>query len=88
MQSQVEKNQAPKSVDRVDTASEREKPHIHFDDGSALNQDGTWKEKGRELTNKEKEWIEKNGWELPKTPSKKDDKKTQVKDEIPNNQKK
>jgi RHS repeat-associated protein len=66
LQKQVEKNQAPKSVDRIDRGrGPYEQDHIHFKDDHALNRDGTWKEGGRSLSNREKEWILKNGWELP-----------------------
>jgi RHS repeat-associated protein len=66
MQKQVEKGQAPKSVDRVDKGrGPFEKDHIEFKSGDALNQDGTWKHGGRELTNTESDWVQKNGWNLP-----------------------
>ncbi len=64
--SQVQKGQAPKSVDRVDSPRfPNEKPHVEFKDGNALNNDGTWKHGGRELTNAEKDWITQNGCNLP-----------------------
>ena len=67
MQKQVERGQAPKSVDRVDHArSPYEKDQAHFRDGNALNKDGTWKHRGRPLTNSGKAWLVKNGWTLPK----------------------
>jgi RHS repeat-associated protein len=67
MQKQVEKGQAPKSVDRVDSPRfPNEKPHVEFKDGNALNNDGTWKHGGRDLTNIEKDWLQQNGWQLPK----------------------
>jgi RHS repeat-associated protein len=67
MNQQVQRGQAPNSVDRVDSPRfPHEKPHIEFKDGNALNNDGTWKHGGRELTNGEKEWITNNGWSLPK----------------------
>jgi RHS repeat-associated protein len=67
MQKQVEAGQAPNSVDRVDSPRfPYEKPHIEFNDGNALNNDGTWKHGGRELTNTEKDWVTNNGWALPK----------------------
>lgn len=66
MNHQVKKGQAPKSVEAVNEARiPHEKHHIHFKDNHALNHDGTWKHRGRALTNKEKEWILKNGWTLP-----------------------
>jgi hypothetical protein len=66
MNQQVQRGQAPKSVDRVDTPRfPNEKPHVEFKDGNALNNDGTWKHGGRELTNAEEDWITQNGWNLP-----------------------
>ena len=66
LQRQVEKGQAPKSVDRVDKGrGPFEKDHIEFKSGDALNQDGTWKHGGRELTGEEAEWVQKNGWNPP-----------------------
>lgn len=45
------------------------KPHIHFgEDEAALNNHGTWHDKGKPLpiiTNKIAEWILNNGWKLP-----------------------
>ena len=58
---------APKSVDRVDKGrGPFEKDHIEFKSGDALNQDGTWKHGGRELTGAESDWVQQNGWNLPK----------------------
>ena len=69
MNQQVKRGQAPKSVDRVDTANTNvkgEQDHIHFKDGNALNKDGSWKEgSGRPLTNAERKWITDNNWTLP-----------------------
>jgi filamentous hemagglutinin len=73
IQKDVEKGNAPKSVERVDkgNADMGEQDHIHFRDGDnnvALNKDGTWKHKPNDsfkLSNKDKEWIKKNGWTLP-----------------------
>ena len=66
MQKQVEKGQAPKEVDRVDGAhTEGQQPHVHFKDGTALNQDGTVHDahKGTpNLTNGTRKWLEENGW--------------------------
>jgi hypothetical protein len=70
MQKEVERGQAPKTIERVDKGVDRpglkEKPHIHLEDGSALNNDGTWKHGGRPLTEAEKRWILQSGWKLPK----------------------
>lgn len=66
LQKQVEKGNAPTSVDRVDKGrGPHEKDHVHFKDDHALNHDGTWKHRGRKVTNKEKEWLEDNGWMAP-----------------------
>ena len=43
-----------------------EKPHIHFDGGSAVNIDGTFKHVGKPLTNAQKRFLESIVWELPK----------------------
>ena len=38
----IEKGKAPKSINRYDIGKgKHEKPHVHFKDGNALNQDGT-----------------------------------------------
>jgi RHS repeat-associated protein len=67
LQKQVERGKAPKTVDRVDPGiGPNEQDHVHFTDGSALNEDGTWKHGGRPLTNAETEWIQQNGWNTPK----------------------
>ena len=72
MQKQVERNQAPKGVDRVDRANSNineNKDHIHFSDGTALNFDGTPSHSGNgipKITKPIKKWIVQNGWMLPK----------------------
>jgi RHS repeat-associated protein len=66
LQRQVEKGQAPDSVDRVDKGTgPHEKEHVHFKDDHALNYDGTWKHGGRRVSNREKAWLEGNGWRAP-----------------------
>jgi hypothetical protein len=66
LQRQVEKGQAPDSVDRVDKGlGPHEKDHVHFKDDHALNHDGSWKHGGRNIRNKEKKWLQDNGWKLP-----------------------
>jgi hypothetical protein len=65
---EILKGQAPKSIRRIDfqNLAPGEIPHIHFEDGSALNIDGSDKEKKPvRLNNKEKEWLKKHGWEIP-----------------------
>lgn len=69
MQKEVEKGQAPKSVDRVDKGrGPHEQDHTHFTDGHALNKDGTWKHGGRDLSKQEGKWLNKHGWSHPKKP--------------------
>lgn len=67
MQKEVERGQAPGSIDRVDKGrGPFEKDHIHFKSGEALNYDGTWKHGSKTLSNREKNWIhDKHGWGLP-----------------------
>jgi hypothetical protein len=63
MQLEVERNQAPKDVDRVDGAhTTNQKPHVHFKDGTALNFDGTSHHGIPRLTNAIREWLLKHGW--------------------------
>jgi RHS repeat-associated protein len=63
MQKEVEKGQAPKSVDRVDKGrGPHEQDHVHFTDGSARNQDGSWKHGSSVLPKKVTDWLEKHGW--------------------------
>ena len=65
MQSQVEKGQAPKSVDRPHVPGQ--KPHIHFKDCTSINVDGSVHDIHKEIpniTNKIKEWIIRNGWRV------------------------
>ena len=66
LQKQVEQRKAPKSIDRVDRGrGNYEKDHIHFNDGAALNYDGSWKHGEKQLTRDEIQWIQKNGWITP-----------------------
>lgn len=69
MQKQVERGQAPRYVDRVDSAHDpnipKHKPHVHFKDGTTMNFDGTIHDKSKgvpNITNKVKTWLESNGW--------------------------
>ncbi len=67
MQKEVERGQAPRSVDRVDKGrGPYEQDHVEFKSGDALNRDGTWKHGGRDLTNGETDWITGHGWDVPK----------------------
>ena len=70
MQKQVERGQAPKYVDRVDSPHiEGQKPHIHFADKTSINIDGTIHDKHRgipTISNKEAKWLQENGWSILK----------------------
>ena len=67
MQKQVERGQAPKDIGRVDKPHvPGQQPHVHFKDGTSLNQDGTIHDAHRgtpSVSNKVREWLIKNGWE-------------------------
>lgn len=66
MQKQVEKGQAPKEVDRVDKGHiDGQQPHVHFKDGTSLNQDGTIHDAHNGVpnpSNATKDWLRSNGW--------------------------
>ena len=69
MQKQVERGQAPKGVERVDTAhvsgAPNQYPHVHFTDGTSLNWDGSIHDKANGipvLTQKIIAWLSKNNW--------------------------
>ena len=67
MQREVEKGQAPREVDRVDDAHVGGKPHVHFKNGTAMNNDGTTHDKkGGEPdpSNKTKKWLKEHGWKV------------------------
>lgn len=71
MQRQVERGQAPNTVDRVDPAHTpgvgNSQPHVHFTDGTALNQDGTIHDAFNgvpKMTRKVVDWLTKNGWSV------------------------
>ncbi len=68
LQRQVERGQAPKEVDRVDKPHvPGQKPHVHFKDGTSLNNDGTTHDAHKGTpnpSNKTKEWLKDNGWKV------------------------
>ena len=68
MDKQVKRGQAPKEVDRVDGPDvQGGKPHVHFKDGTALNNDGTVHKKKNGIprpSNKAKKWLRDNGWKV------------------------
>ena len=64
MQREVEKGQAPKDVESVH-APKNGKPHVHFKDGTSMNNDGTPHDKGHgipKLTKDVKKWLGKHNW--------------------------
>ena len=67
LQRDISKGRAPKSFKGIHKGKFKgEQTHVHFDDGSALNYDGTWKHGGRELTKAEQEFLNNYDWNLNK----------------------
>jgi len=63
----VKTGKAPNSIIRFDLGKIKgELNHAHFDNGAALNIDGTWKHGSKVLTNKEIKFLQDNGWTIPK----------------------
>jgi len=66
----IKRGRAPKSIVRFDKADLKmcTKDHVHFDNGNALNWDGTWHhlEYLRQLTNREIEYLKSIGFKIPK----------------------
>jgi uncharacterized protein RhaS with RHS repeats len=74
LQQKVKKGQAPKGVKRFDSAEKdvpNSKDHVHFDDGTSMNVDGTVHDKKNGVpnpTNKQQKFLKKEGWsDKPKT---------------------
>lgn len=69
MQKQVERGQAPKGVDRVDKPHvPGQQPHVHYDDGTASNVDGSTHDMGKGTPNPSqaiRQWLLDNGWTPP-----------------------
>ena len=54
---------APKGIKNFHSPKIKgEQEHVHFDDGTALNKDGTWKHGKGQLTNEQKTYLKENGW--------------------------
>ena len=67
MQKEVERKQAPKEVKRVDKPhpGKSSKPHVHFKDGTSLNNDGSIHDAHKglpQLTKPVKKWLESHNW--------------------------
>ena len=71
VEQKIRKGKAPNTIQRLDKGNpnNNEKPHIHFKDGSALNNDGTWKHlpdnKTHIFTKKEIDFLTEYGWTIP-----------------------
>ena len=64
-QQDVKKGKAPKGLKRFDRKhTEGGQEHIHFEDGSALNKDGSWKEGEYKLNKNQAEYLKDNGWNI------------------------
>ncbi|MBS7200305.1 MAG: hypothetical protein KH111_19575, partial [Bacteroidales bacterium] len=62
----IKKGQGPKSIIRLDKGLiYKELPHVHFDNGSALNINGVWKHGYKKLTNQEIKFLKQYEWILP-----------------------
>lgn len=67
MNKQIKTGKAPRGVKRADRGKVTgEQDHVHLNDGSAINQDGTWKHGVTELTNAIRDWLTSWGWQVPK----------------------
>ena len=66
MQRMKERDQAPIGIDRFDKPhTEGQLPHVHFDDGTSLNVDGTIHDKHKGIPNptkKQRDFLEEYGW--------------------------
>jgi RHS repeat-associated protein len=69
MQQQAARGQAPKGVDRVDNPHvPGQQPHVHYDDGTASNMDGSTHDAGNGVPNPSqaiRRWLIDNGWTPP-----------------------
>jgi hypothetical protein len=63
MNKQIRNGSSPKGIERVDTGKIKgEQTHVHFDNGAALNKDGTWKHGFSVITSAQRKWLLENGW--------------------------
>ncbi len=68
IQQKIRKGQAPKGIKRAGSAEDSVpgvKDHVHFDDGTSLNIDGTVHDKKGGIpkpNNKQKKFLEKENW--------------------------
>ncbi len=67
MNQAILRGSAPSGIKRVDTGKvPGEQTHVHFENGAALNKDGTWKHGFTNVTNTQRKWLESNGWVVPR----------------------
>jgi RHS repeat-associated protein len=65
LQHDVKKGKAPKGLKRFDRKhTEGGQEHVHFEDGSALNKDGSWKEGEYNLNKSQVKYLKDNGWDI------------------------
>ena len=68
MQQKVRKGQAPRGIERFDSSEssvKESKDHVHFSDGTSMNNDGTIHDKKGGVpspTNKEKKFLKEQNW--------------------------
>jgi hypothetical protein len=72
MQTQVERGQAPASIERVDGAHvdgvPNQQPHVHYTNGTSSNRDGTTHDQMGGTPNPNREtraWLQGHGWTPP-----------------------
>ncbi|NLD93284.1 MAG: hypothetical protein GX639_11525 [Fibrobacter sp.] len=66
MNKMIKNNSAPNGLIRVDVGKIKgEQTHVHFDNGAALNKNGTWKHGESKIPNAAKKWLKDAGWTLP-----------------------
>ena len=66
LQKRGERRKAPKVVKRVDKGKNGGKDHVHFKNGTAMNNDGTIYDKHKgipKITEKIRKWLEGHNWE-------------------------
>ncbi|WP_455585544.1 hypothetical protein [Bacteroides sp.] len=63
----ITKKKAPMGLKRFDKSHGKGgQEHVHFDNNSALNKDGSWKEGNYKIPNKIIDYLKENGWEINK----------------------
>lgn len=61
----VAKGKGPRGITRIDIPeSIYGQPHAHFGKNRALNMDGTWRHGGGSISNRQRNFLKKHGWDL------------------------